>query len=123
MIELPVSPKKVFFNPSMAELRKMTDAMPSTRQTDRHTPNITTKVLARSKLSTFIVSDHPENHSGSCISRAQGEAVAALQNDYIATKEMIVIDGYIGNDRAFRTATRLIMEKDFANIAAMQCCG
>lgn len=120
MIELPVSPKKVYINPSMAELRKMTDAMPTTRQTDRKTPNVTTKVLARSKLSTFVVSDQPENHSSPCISRARGEEVAALQNEYIKTKEMIVIDGYIGNDPAFRTAVRLIMEKDFANIAAMQ---
>ena len=46
--------------------------------------------------------------------------MAALQDAYIAKQEMLVIDGYIGNDPSFRTPARLIIESANANIAAMQ---
>src|SRR5919202_1013022 len=46
--------------------------------------------------------------------------VARLQNDYIRNCEMIVVDGFIGNDPQFRVAARLIIERSNANVAAMQ---
>jgi phosphoenolpyruvate carboxykinase (ATP) len=45
---------------------------------------------------------------------------AEVQDEYIAGQEMVVIDGYIGNDPDFRTPTRLYIEAANANIAAMQ---
>ncbi|HEV1997573.1 MAG TPA: phosphoenolpyruvate carboxykinase, partial [Candidatus Dormibacteraeota bacterium] len=54
------------------------------------------------------------------ITRAEGERLAKIQDEYIAQKEMLVIDGYIGNDPAFQTRARLIIEKDNANVAGMQ---
>src|SRR5260370_29127332 len=82
--------------------------------------NVATKVVSRSKMSTFIATDTPENHSDQTITRAEYERVAKVQNDYIRTREMLVIQGFIGNDPEFRVAARLIMEKSNANIAGMQ---
>jgi len=47
-------------------------------------------------------------------------ASARLQNDYIRSCEMIIVDGFIGNDPEFRVATRLIIERSNANVAGMQ---
>src|SRR6185369_14966707 len=117
---LAVEPKSVIWNPSADELRKYTEQMPNCRKTEFGNVNVATKVVSRSKLSTFIATDTPENHSDQTISRAEYDRVAKLQNDYIRTRDMLVIDGYIGNDPEFLTPARLIMEKANANIAAMQ---
>ena len=119
-LSLPVQPKKTYFNPSAEELREMVKAMPTARPTEFDNFNITTKVLARSKASTYIVTDTPEKHSDQTISTADAAKIAAMQDAHIRDSEMIVIDGYIGNDDDFKTPTRLIMEKAYANIAAMQ---
>src|SRR6476659_5339418 len=108
---LPVDPKSVVWNPSPEQLRSFTEQMPNCRSTEFGNVNVATKVVSRSKLSTFIATDTPENHSDQTISRAEYERVAKLQNDFIRTRDMLVIDGYIGNDPEFRTPARLIMEK------------
>src|SRR5581483_7480423 len=117
---LPVEPKSVVWNPSPAELRRFTEEMPNCRKTEFNNVNVATKVVSRSKLSTFIATDTPEQHSDQTISRAEYDRVAKLQNEYIKTRDMLVVEGFIGNDPDFRVATRLIMEKANANIAAMQ---
>src|SRR5256885_604182 len=117
---LPVEPKSVVWNPSPADLRRFTEEMPNCRRTEFDNVNVATRVVSRSKLSTFIATDMPENHSDQCISRAEYERVARLQNDYIRTRDMLVVEGYIGNDPEFRVPARLIMEKANANVAAMQ---
>jgi len=117
---LPVKPKSVVWNPSPEQLRSFTEAMPNCRKTEFGNVNVATRVVSRSKLSTFIATDQPENHSDQTITRAEYERIAKLQNDYIATRDMLVIDGYIGNDPEFRVPARLIIEKSNANIAAMQ---
>src|SRR6185369_6926515 len=117
---LPVEPKSVIWNPSADELRKYTEQMPNCRKTEFGNVNVATRVVSRSKLSTFIATDTPENHSDQTISRAEYERMAKLQNDYIRTRDMLVVDGYIGNDPQFRVAARLIIEKANANIAGMQ---
>ena len=117
---LPVTPKSVVWNPTPEQLRKFTEAMPNCQRTEFGNVNVATRVVSRSKLSTFIATDTPENHSDQTITRAEYERMAKLQNDYITTRDMLVIDGYIGNDPEFRVAARLIIEKANANIAAMQ---
>ena len=119
-VQLPVQPKKVYFNPSAEELRDMVREMPTSTETEFNNLNIQTKVLARSKASTYVVSDTPEKHSDQTMSRADYKKVAAAQDEYIRGVEMVVIDGYIGNDDEFKVPTRLIMEKAHANVAAMQ---
>jgi phosphoenolpyruvate carboxykinase (ATP) len=117
---LPVEPKSVIWNPSPEDLRAFTEEMPNCRKTEFGNVNVATKVVSRSKLSTFIATDTPEQHSDKTISRAEYERISKLQNDYIKTRDMLVVDGFIGNDPEFRVATRLIIEKANANIAAMQ---
>jgi len=117
---LPVEPKSVVWNPTPEQLRQFADQMPNARQTEFGNVNVATRVVSRSKLSTFIATDRPEEHSDQTITRAEYARVARLQDDYIRTRDMLVIEGYIGNDPQFRTAARLIIEKANANIAAMQ---
>ena len=117
---LPVEPKSVVWNPTPEQLRKFAEEMPNARITEFGNVNVATRVVSRSKLSTFIATDHPEHHSDQTITRAEYDRIAQLQNEYIRTRDMLVIEGYIGNDPEFRVPARLIMEKANANVAAMQ---
>ena len=117
---LPVEPKNAVWNPSPEELRRYAEAMPNARVTEYGNVNVATRVVSRSKLSTYIATDRPEEHSDQTITRAEYDRVAKLQDDYIRTRDMLVIEGYIGNDPEFRVPARLLMEKANANVAAMQ---
>jgi phosphoenolpyruvate carboxykinase (ATP) len=117
---LPVEPKSVIWNPSPQDLRRYASEMPNARLTEYSNLNVATRIVSRSKLSTFIVSDRREEHSDQTISRAEYDRMARLQNEYIRTREMLVVEGFIGNDPDFRVPARLIIEKANANIAAMQ---
>jgi phosphoenolpyruvate carboxykinase (ATP) len=117
---LPVSPRSVIWNPSPTRLRELAEEMPNTRITKFDNTNTQTKVDSRSKLSTYIATDAPEQHDSQTITRQEYERVSRIQDDYIRDREMIVIDGWIGNAPDFRVAARLIIEKSNANIAGMQ---
>ncbi|HXG93750.1 MAG TPA: phosphoenolpyruvate carboxykinase [Blastocatellia bacterium] len=117
---LPVEPKEIIWNPSALRLRELTEEMPNTRITCYNNTNTQTRVDSRSKLSTYIVSDTPERHDSQTITRAEYERVSKLQDEYIRRSEMIVVDGFIGNDEQFRVPARLIIERTNANIAGMQ---
>jgi phosphoenolpyruvate carboxykinase (ATP) len=108
------------YNPSLDELDKMIKQMPNAKRTKYDNWNVSTKVVARSAPSTYVVSDHPGNHTMQSMSREDGEKMAQLQNDYMSNRDMIVIDGYIGNDPEFRVKARIIVETSSANVAAMQ---
>src|SRR5205807_4750401 len=112
--------RSIHWNPSPEELRQLTAKMPNARLTVCDNYNVQTRVLARSKASTYIVSDHPERHSDQTISRGDARRVAAMQDDYIAGRDMTVVDGWIGNDPEYRTRARLYIETGNANIAGMQ---
>ena len=117
---LPVEPKEAIFNPSAEQLRKLTEEMPNTRVTAYNNTNTQTRVDARSKLSTYVVTDTPELYDAATITRQEYERVSRLQDDYIRDSEMIVVDGFIGNDPDFRVPARLIIERSNANVAGMQ---
>src|SRR5437868_12883187 len=112
--------KSVRVNPSAEELKELAAKMPNARKTRYGNLNVQTEVLARSKASTFLVLDDPEGSSQQAISREEGERIAHLQDEYIAGRDMIVVDGFIGDDPEFRTAARLYIEESNANIAGMQ---
>src|ERR671926_932850 len=112
--------KSVRVNPSADELKELAAKMPNARKTRYGNLNVQTEVLARSKASTFLVLDDPEASSQQAVSREEGERIARLQDEYIAGRDMIVVDGFIGNDPDFRTAARLYIEAANANIAGMQ---
>ena len=108
---------EVHVNPTPEQIRAFTEEMPQTRISEFGNTNTQTHVLSRSAASTHVVD---RESSGKTMTRAQFDEIAALQDAYIAEHDMIQIDGYIGNDPAMRTAARLLMEKDYANIAGMQ---
>ena len=118
--KLPVEPKSVLWNPTQEQFRQLTQEMPNARETEFGNLNVETRVVSRSKLSTFVVTDNPKEHSDQTITRAEYERVAKIQDEYIRGRDMIVVEGYIGNDPEFRTPARLVIEKSTANIAAMQ---
>jgi phosphoenolpyruvate carboxykinase (ATP) len=117
---LPVEPKAVVWNPTPEQLRRFAEEMPNARLTEFNNVNVGTRVVSRSKLSTYVVTDSPQEHSDQTINRAEYERMAKLQNDFIRTSDMLVVEGFIGNDPEFRVPARLVMEKANANIAAMQ---
>ncbi len=104
-------------NPTPEELRTFTEAMPHTRITSFGNVNVQTQVTSRSAASTHVVGGPS---SGKTMTREAFEEIAAKQDAYLAERDVIVIDGYIGNDPEMRTAARLTIEKANANIAGMQ---
>jgi phosphoenolpyruvate carboxykinase (ATP) len=117
---LPVEPKKIIWNPEPERLRELTKEMPNTRTTKYGNTNTQTRVDARSKLSTYIVTANPELHDAQTITPEEYERVSRIQDDYIRGSEMVVVDGFIGNDPEFRVPARLIIERPNANVAGMQ---
>ncbi|MBV9100742.1 MAG: phosphoenolpyruvate carboxykinase [Candidatus Dormibacteraeota bacterium] len=108
------------WNPSPEELRELTSRMPNAKHTDFDNYNVQTRVVSRSKGSTYIVTDRPDEHSDQTVDRAEGERIAQRQDEYIRGQEMLVVDGYIGNDPDHRVPARLYIESANANIAGMQ---
>ena len=107
-------------NPSADELRALTEAQSTSHLTAFDNLDVITTVTARSKGSTFIVSDDPSSHTDPTITRARYEEVARRQDDYLRGADVVVLDGYIGDHADARVRTRLVIEKSNANIAAKQ---
>ncbi|MGH8912142.1 MAG: hypothetical protein ACRDVD_06490, partial [Acidimicrobiia bacterium] len=104
MIEVP-SANSVVVNPSNDELQRWAlELMSRVTRTEFGNVNYQSMVTARLKDSTFFVADH-EIHQNR-ISRAEAEDWARRQDEYIADKDMISTEGYIGPDPAFRTGVR-----------------
>lgn len=116
--ELPPA-ASVAVNPSQEQMREwVLEHMPRVTVTEFDNINYQAEVTARLARSTFFVGDEPIAKPQ--ISRAEYEDWARLQDQYIADKDMILIEGYIGPDEDFRTGARLYMERTQANIPAMQ---
>src|SRR5215831_123385 len=114
------SVKSILWNPSGEELRRITEEMPNTKVTKFDNTNTQTRVDSRSKLSTYVATDTPDRHDSQTITRQEYERVSRLQEEYMRDAQMIVIDGFIGNDPDFRVPARLVMERSNANLEAMQ---
>ena len=63
-------------------------------------------VADASHREAMIISDEPVG-THQVMSRADYEVQAQRQDEYIAGREMIIIDGFIGNDPQYRTAARV----------------
>ena len=114
---MKVEARTVHDNPSSDELRRFTEAMPQCRITEFGNVNVQTRVMSRSSDSTYVVA---ERSSGKTMSRAAFDEIARFQDEYLRDKDVVVIDGFIGNDPTFRTRARLTIEQANANIAGMQ---
>ena len=112
--------RSVIYDPTPAELQAFTARMPQARRTAYGNYNVQTRVVSRSKGSTYLVTDDPAITNDQTITRAEGARVAALQDEYIAERDMVVVDGFIGNDPEYRSRARLYIETANANIAGMQ---
>jgi phosphoenolpyruvate carboxykinase (ATP) len=112
-----VQARSVHDNPSVEELRAFTEQMPQCRITEFGNVNVQTKVTSRSSGSTYVVA---EASSGKTMTRQEFDRIARMQDQYLRERDVVAIDGYIGNDPAFRTKARLTIEKANANIAGMQ---
>jgi phosphoenolpyruvate carboxykinase (ATP) len=60
------------------------------------------------------------NATKQTIPRDEYRRIAADQDAYLRTVDVVVVDGYIGSHPEFRTRARLIMESANANVAGMQ---
>ena len=112
--------RSAIHNPSPEELRSLAAAQTTVRETEYGSLNVTTQVTARSKVSTFIATDDPSRHTDPTITRSEYDALARAQTEHLANKNVVVLDGYIGDHPDARVRTRLIIEKENANIAAKQ---
>jgi len=110
----------VLANPGPDELRALAEAQPTSHLTEFGNLDVITEVTARSKLSTFIVADDRSRHTDPTITRDAYRELAKRQEAHLAGKDVVVVDGYIGDHLDARIRTRLIIEKGFANIAAKQ---
>jgi phosphoenolpyruvate carboxykinase (ATP) len=111
---------RVHENPSPEQLRAFSEEMPGCRITEFGNVNVQTSATSRSAGSTYIVTDDPDITSGQTIGREEYDRIARAQEEYMAGREMVVIDGYIGNVEGFRTRARLTIDRSNANIAGMQ---
>ncbi len=111
---------EIHHNPTEDELRAFTEQMPQTRITEFDNVNVQTRVVSRSAGSTYVVTSDPTSTSGKAMEREEFDRIAKLQDDYLAGRDAIVIDGFIGNDPDLMTPARLTIEKANANIAGMQ---
>jgi phosphoenolpyruvate carboxykinase (ATP) len=117
-IALPEA-RSVAVNPTQAEMRAwVLEHMPRITETEFGNINYKAEVKARLAASTFFIVEE-ENYQNR-MSRAEYNEWAAKQDAYIADKDMILIEGYIGPDPEFQTASALYMERTQANIPAMQ---
>ena len=117
-IDLPRA-RSVAVNPTQDEMRAwVLEYMPRVTKTEFGNLNYKAEAKARLAASTFFISD-VENYQRR-MPRAEFEEWAAKQDAYIADKDMILIEGYIGPDPGFRTGSALYIERTQANIPAMQ---
>lgn len=117
-VKLPKA-KSVEANPTQAQMRQwVLERTPNVVETEFGNLNYRARVFSRLGKSTFFVSDEP--NAKPTISRAEAAEWAAKQDAYIADRDMVLIEGYIGPDPSFRTGARLFIEKENSNIPAMQ---
>jgi phosphoenolpyruvate carboxykinase (ATP) len=114
-----VNAASVEWNPTAARLRELTEQMPNSQVTEFDNVVVKARVDSRSTRSTFVVDDST-NATKQTITREEYIRVAAEQDAYLEGTDVVVVDGYIGSDPAFRTRARLIMESAHANVAGMQ---
>ena len=114
-----VNATAVEWNPTAERLRELTEKMPNSSITEFGNVAVKARVDSRSTRSTYLVEDST-NATKQTITRTEFDRIAAAQDAYIAGSHVVVVDGYIGSDPAFRTRARLIMEAANANVAGMQ---
>jgi len=111
--------RSIAVNPTQAEMREWAlEYTPRVMVTEFDNVNYQALVKARLARSTFFVSE--DETFKNRIGRAEHDEWATRQDAYIADRDMILIEGYVGPDPEFRTGCRLYIDRTQANIPAMQ---
>ncbi|MBY5161836.1 phosphoenolpyruvate carboxykinase (ATP) [Salsipaludibacter albus] len=111
--------RSVAVNPSQEQLRSwVLEEMPHVTETEFGNLNYRATVKARQAPSTFFVSDVDTGKPTMPV--AEAARWAALQDAHVAEQDMVLVQGHIGPDPAFRTGVQLYMDRRNANIPAMQ---
>lgn len=113
---------KVHANPTQDEFRKLALAhTPNMRKTSKGSMNKVASIAkARSAGNTFVIAQDATKHTCKTMPPADAQKYIAVQEAYIAGKELIRLDGYIGNHPETRVRATLWMTIEGANVAAMQ---
>ena len=112
----------MLIDPDFNTLRKLIFQQKNVIKTEFNNPDAITRVKARSAKNTFVVTDNPSEYDVQTIPVEEGERIEKIQEEFIKNHEMIIINGYIGYDPTVRVPSQLMVQKEYANIAAMQKC-
>ena len=119
-IDLPTA-KSVTANPTQDQIKDLVSKMPNAERTEFGNWHVKARVTSRSAGSTFIVTDDPSPYSKPTMPTEKYAEVASRQDAWIAEKDMILIEGYIGPENSpLRRPARLYIETAAANIPGMQ---
>ena len=112
----------MIIDPDFKTLRELIFKQKNVIKTEFNNPDAITKVKARSAKNTYVVTDNSEDYDVQTIPVSEGKRIEKIQDEFIKNREMIVINGFIGYDQKVRVPSQLIVQKEYANIAAMQKC-
>lgn len=119
-ITLPTA-SSVVANPTQAQLRAWAAEMPGVSRTEFGNYAYTARVTARSAGSTYVVTDDPTTTQVQTIDSAEYARICRLQDEHIASCDMILVEGYIGPENSpMRVPARLYIDARQPNIPAMQ---
>ncbi len=119
-IALPQA-KSVTTNPTQDQLKELVAKMPNAQKTAFGNWHVKARVTSRSAGSTFIVTDDPSKYSKPTMTPEDYAEIARRQEEWIADKDMILVEGYIGPENSpLRRPARLYIETAAANIPGMQ---
>jgi ATP-dependent phosphoenolpyruvate carboxykinase len=94
---------------------------PNMRKTSKGSMNKVASIAkARSAGNTYVIAEDPAQHTCKTMKPAEAQKHVEAQEAYIAGKELIRLDGYIGNHPETRVRATLWMTIEGANVAAMQ---
>ena len=99
---------KVHANPTQDEFRKLALAhTPNMRRTSKGSMNKVASIAkARSAGNTYVIAEDASLHTCKTMKPADAQKYIEAQEAYIAGKEMIRLDGYIGNHPETRVRAR-----------------
>ena len=110
----------LLLNPNIETLRDLTFKQKNVIKTEFNNPDAITRAKARSAKNTYIVTDDASITDTQTISVDEGERIANLQDEFIKEHNMITVYGYIGLDNDVKVPSQLIIQEEYANVAAMQ---
>ncbi|MGC8461467.1 MAG: phosphoenolpyruvate carboxykinase (ATP) [Candidatus Dormibacteria bacterium] len=117
---LPVPVRSANWNPTAAELRTHIAMQHGARATATGSYSITTRVKSRIPESTYILPGPDGRSKGPVLPPEAVSRIQRIQDEYLATKDVFVLDGLIGGAPPLQCAVQLVVEQAYPHLAAMQ---